>query len=242
MPDIVQADPRQSGRLGVAEEHSGNAIWVERRAILPGEYHPGVLPRRSPRQPLFELRWERRRVDVAGSSEIVRRPFSVFGWLVYTTPRVTTRASAIRTVPASRSTLSHRKPTTSPRRMPVVANSHHAASRRSPSTWARNRRTWVADHTAISLSSARGASTRVATLRRPRSLRRQALPVGCRHVAGRRPQAVPVVPYRGRRKNFSHCEEFSGQLAAPREVAAPTNLLTGLTLARPGRAVSWSGN
>jgi hypothetical protein len=72
------------------------------------------------------------------------------------------------------------------------------------------------------------------------------LPARCRQalaVAGRRrrscPQLGPVVPYRGRRKNFSHCEEFSGQLL-PRAKWRPTNLLTGLTLARPEN-VTWSG-
>jgi len=98
----------------------------------------------------------------------VRRERSDFGApVVVPAPRTTTRPCATLTVPASKSTADHARPSTSERRQPASVSSQHAY-RRSPRTYSRNRSACCGVHVDISRCSMAGRSTSWATLRAPR--------------------------------------------------------------------------
>ena len=106
---------------------------------------------------------------VAGSSDIGRRPCAVFGSPMEMRLPVWTMVWTTRARPASRSMSVQRRPSASPRRMPVVASSTHRACSRSSAARdaSRNARSVAASHacTPSDFWPARGGSAASAGLR-----------------------------------------------------------------------------
>src|SRR3546814_154017 len=117
-------------------------------------------------------RWRTSSAVVCASRRTDRFPRADFGSDTrrsYPLTSTSARCTAIR--PAPRSTSSHRRPSTSPLRIPVLQSRTHMARSRSSATASMKRRAWGADHVAISWSLLRGGSTCAAGFRTSRPQR-----------------------------------------------------------------------
>jgi hypothetical protein len=166
----MQGDRRQAGLARQPSEPLGDVLRVLDLAVLAGEHQAGVDPGRRPRQALLELP-DPVRLEGSHGEGVEGKlpaaagvlPSATMTGRLSTTTTVWTTAS--RPGEASRSTARQGRPSSSLRRMPVVAKSSHIAARRSSLVASKKARSSSADHTPRSRRGIRGGSAASATLR-----------------------------------------------------------------------------
>lgn len=175
---VLQPDPRYTGPATSRSKVVENDAGFNGLSPSPGNTHA---------DPARCTRWSVSTEVVVVSSATSRRLDADFGGPTSIRPSTTPTVRRTETSARARSTSTRCRPSTSPRRIPVVANTTNAAFSRCPPTDLRNCLSSATVQVVISGRSARGGDTSDATFdqRARRARRRRVHGVHVRHGLGR---------------------------------------------------------